>query len=554
MLNNYFSLFKTILNSSSKIQGKVLEFIASDSKHNLYFQLDTVTLVCHLGSDKQFFFVQKKINKLPVPHFKKFKILNNKLIKYIYLSAYERVLHIIFDGGYTMRLFLFQPYSNSILFNEIGTAEEVYFQSKFEKYKDFYTQKFHYMALPNPIFIEHLTHDTDLENIIKKNYPPLGQKLILEELIHRIKSEKNGKNFPTILIEFFKEIQSEYCSLLYSKKKTVIYHYFIPYIPTFINKSFQAELFDDPNRAIQHFIRHISKQKEFQKLYSRYHNLVTQEIKYVKNSITRLKIQIRKSKDKEKYAHLAQLIMWNLNNIPVGAAEWEVVDYADSDLKKVKIKLNPTIHPREYAEKLFEKAKRLEDISSLVERLRRFENRLEALSSLLKELEEITEIKKLKHFKNELEKIGIEWTSTDKAGHHQPQRIPYREYYFNNYIIRVGKSAKESDELTLKISKKYDWFFHAQDIRGSHVIVTHSIKDKLEQLPPEVIETAAITAAYFSEAKNSSYVPVQYTQVRHVRKPRKSPAGFVIFHQYKTIFVEPSKFNQLNLLTKKEAL
>ncbi|RMG21883.1 MAG: DUF814 domain-containing protein [Methanobacteriota archaeon] len=279
-----------------------------------------------------------------------------------------------------------------------------------------------------------------------------------------------------------------------------------------------------------------------------------QELKYLRNSIQRLKVQLRKSQDKEKYRKIANLIMWNLHTIPEGARSVEVVDYEDPNLSKVTIQLNPSISPKAYADELFARVKRLEDVSGIEERIRILEQKSDIIQQYLAEISEFTDLKQLKKWPEKLQELGIEIELNKKKKDQQAERVPYREYFLDGYIIRVGKSARESDELTLKISKKHDWFFHAQDIKGSHVIVSHPEKKKLEHLPPHIIEAAAITAAHFSDAKHSSYVPVQYTQVRYIRKPRKSPAGFVTFHQYQTVFVEPHEFEQLPLKTKKDLM
>ena len=91
-----------------------------------------------------------------------------------------------------------------------------------------------------------------------------------------------------------------------------------------------------------------------------------------------------------------------------------------------------------------------------------------------------------------------------------------------------------------KFAHKYDWWFHAQGVPGSHVVL--HLSDKNIQPPMTVIEQVASVAAYHSNAKNSSSVPVNYTTVRYVRKPRKSAPGEVTISHENTIFVEPKKY------------
>ncbi|MCK4797771.1 MAG: DUF814 domain-containing protein, partial [Spirochaetes bacterium] len=87
--------------------------------------------------------------------------------------------------------------------------------------------------------------------------------------------------------------------------------------------------------------------------------------------------------------------------------------------------------------------------------------------------------------------------------------------------ILIGKSAENNDLLTFKYARKYDIWLHAQGVSGSHVVIR--IPDKSQKPPMDIIEQAASAAAFFSSAKNSSTVAVNYTEIRYVRKPRKAP-------------------------------
>ena len=101
--------------------------------------------------------------------------------------------------------------------------------------------------------------------------------------------------------------------------------------------------------------------------------------------------------------------------------------------------------------------------------------------------------------------------------------------------ILVGKNNYQNDALTFKTADKNDIWLHAKDIPGSHVIV----RSKVDMLSNNTLELAAKLAAYFSKARNSSNVPVDYTQIRYVKKPSGAKPGFVIFTNHTTVFVTP---------------
>ena len=140
-----------------------------------------------------------------------------------------------------------------------------------------------------------------------------------------------------------------------------------------------------------------------------------------------------------------------------------------------------------------------------------------------------------------IKKLLIEKNILKSSGFKQPnQEFSFKHVLLGNqWDIYIGKNARNNDLLTFKFAHKFDLWFHAQGVSGSHVIIHLSNK---KQIPPkEIIEQAASIAAYNSGAKNSSIVPVNYTEVRYVRKPHKSSAGTVVISHEKSVFVKPIK-------------
>jgi predicted ribosome quality control (RQC) complex YloA/Tae2 family protein len=102
--------------------------------------------------------------------------------------------------------------------------------------------------------------------------------------------------------------------------------------------------------------------------------------------------------------------------------------------------------------------------------------------------------------------------------------------------IVVGRSPVENAELTFRLARPNDLWFHAQKIPGAHVILTRD--DRLDA-PDEDVQLAASLAALHSRAKASASVAVDYTLRKHVRKQRAAPPGLVWYTQAKTVIVEP---------------
>jgi predicted ribosome quality control (RQC) complex YloA/Tae2 family protein len=115
------------------------------------------------------------------------------------------------------------------------------------------------------------------------------------------------------------------------------------------------------------------------------------------------------------------------------------------------------------------------------------------------------------------------------------EKIKIREYFTPSGVkISVGKSNIQNDHLTFKVAKNHEFFFHVKDYPGAHVIA-HT-----DTLNEEIIRFAANLAAYNSKAKTSSSVPVDYCQVKHIKKPKNYTPGLVLISNYKTIYIDPT--------------
>lgn len=99
--------------------------------------------------------------------------------------------------------------------------------------------------------------------------------------------------------------------------------------------------------------------------------------------------------------------------------------------------------------------------------------------------------------------------------------------------ILVGKNNKQNDYLTTKFARRDEIWLHTKDIPGSHVVIR-----SLEPTEETLLEAAKL-AAYYSKAKDSSSVPVDFTKIRHVKKPSGAKLGFVTYDNQQTLYVTP---------------
>ncbi len=237
---------------------------------------------------------------------------------------------------------------------------------------------------------------------------------------------------------------------------------------------------------------------------------------------------------------LGELILANLHLIKPKADHGVVVDYYDPDLREVRIELDPQLTPAQNAKRYFrryEKARKgLEIISVSIEKVKA---KVAYLETLLDSLERADSQEILDEVRQEMLDAGLLQQEYSKRKP-KPAAIasePVRYVSEDGYEILVGRNNLQNERLT-RGAQADDWWLHTKDIPGSHVI----IKGCPGEPPDGTLLMAAQLAAWYSKARQSSKVPVDYTRRRYVKKPGGSPPGFVIYTDQRTLLVEPQDF------------
>ena len=267
-------------------------------------------------------------------------------------------------------------------------------------------------------------------------------------------------------------------------------------------------------------------------------------VKKIKNLISRnerklelRKQELKKSDNREHLRIYGELIKANIYRIPKGAHKIEVENYYDPECKSVEIPLNSALSPQSNAAKYFKEYKKACTAGQTLGKLiMECENELAYLESVLFELQSADSTAELSEIKAEL--IATNYLR-QKVGN-KKIKITAKPYEFskNGFKILVGRNNLQNDELTTKTAGKNDLWFHTKNIHGSHVILFTNGKEPND----DTLLFAANLAAYFSKAKNSSQVPVDYTPVKFVKKPNGAKPGMVIYTTNKTIYANPGDF------------
>ena len=219
-------------------------------------------------------------------------------------------------------------------------------------------------------------------------------------------------------------------------------------------------------------------------------------------------------------------------------------DFYNNRLLRRRYAGNRNCHPAENAQKYFakyNKAKRT--LAALEIQEKQNEEELVYLESVLNALENAKDDADLSEIRTELAESGFIRRQVQKKCQQKPKKSkPLRYISSDGYEILVGKSNLQNDELTLRVADPTDLWMHTKDIPGSHVIIR---TNGAAELPEATMEEAANLAAFYSKAKNSSMVPVDYTQRKNIKKPNGAKPGMVIYLTNKTIYIHPDE-NRVN--------
>lgn len=242
--------------------------------------------------------------------------------------------------------------------------------------------------------------------------------------------------------------------------------------------------------------------------------------------------QLKDTENREKFRIYGELINAYGYNVEEGARKLDALNYYTN--KMVSIPLDPTKTPQENAQRYFAKYNKqkrtFEALSELSKETLEDINYLESVQTALDIA--LTE-EDLAQIREELAGAGyIRRRFTKKKVRIKNEPLHYISS--DGYHIYVGKNNLQNEELTFHFASGNDWWFHAKQAPGSHVIV----KSNGDELPDRTFEEAGRLAAYYSSMRGSDKVEIDYVQKKHVKKPNGAKPGFVVYYTNYSLVID----------------
>ena len=324
------------------------------------------------------------------------------------------------------------------------------------------------------------------------------------------------------------------------KLKTFRAFFASPTQPSLTEKSFSALLFSDSKTQLSTLSELLDTFYKDKAERDRVNQQASELIRRVENELEKNRKKLGKQEEEllatenaEEFRQKGELLTTFLHQVPNDQEQVELDNYYTGE--KIMISLDKALTPNQNAQRYFKRYQKLKEavkhLTSLIEETRATILYLVSVETALAQVS-LTEIAEIRE----------ELIQTGFIRRRQREKIQKRqkpEKYLatdGQTIILVGRNNLQNDELTFKMAKKDELWFHAKDIPGSHVVITGNL-----QPSDEVKTDAAELAAYFSKARLSNLVQVDMIETRKLNKPAGGKPGFVTYTGQKTLRVTPDE-------------
>ena len=269
--------------------------------------------------------------------------------------------------------------------------------------------------------------------------------------------------------------------------------------------------------------------------------ILTAAIKKEEGRHQKIKDELEDTKKMETYKLYGDLLMINAHLQVQYEPSIELQNLLSEENEMLTIPLKPNLTIVENAQwyyKLYTKLKNR--MVSGEYQLNASTTKLAYLQSILYSISLATTRESLEEIRKECMDAGI-IKKSKKPLSYKLGKSNYIHLTIDEGEIFIGRNNQQNEYLTHRFAKPTDIWFHTQDIQGSHLILRLNVE------PDDMIlSKVAQYAAYFSKARDTSKIPVDYTYIKNIKKPPGSPLGFVIFNTHQTMIVEPKKPENYN--------
>lgn len=313
----------------------------------------------------------------------------------------------------------------------------------------------------------------------------------------------------------------------------------------------QKEYLDSISETVERFYLEKDNKDRIKQKYGDIHKIITNRLDRCYKKLEILNNELTQAYEAEKYKLYGDLIMSNLYQITKDQSKISLLNYFSENQENLEINMDTQLTPVGNAQRYYKKYNKSKSaMVSIEHQIQENNQEIQYLEAQADNLEKCTEELEINEIRQELAEQGYTKKKKDGKGKSKNKAAaPSKPMHFissSGLEIFVGKNNVQNDYLTIKFAAPNDTWLHTKDIPGSHVIV----KTGGKELDDATLVEAANLAAFYSKAKNSTKVPVDYTIRKNVRKPNGAKPGMVIYDSNRTVYINPNEedINKLNKL------
>jgi predicted ribosome quality control (RQC) complex YloA/Tae2 family protein len=284
-----------------------------------------------------------------------------------------------------------------------------------------------------------------------------------------------------------------------------------------------------------------------QQLFSQLRHQLSQKLNNIlaklRNKAQTFKTRLQQSDQADDYRQKADLLMAHLQNWEPGMKEIIIPDFETN--QPVAIALQPDKNAVQNAQSLYKQHQKLKRARAAVEPLLLevqteidYLEQVEAAIAQIENYQTTEDLQALEEIREEL--IGQKYLEDPEYRNRSTNEASSSNFHHyrtpSGFEVLIGRNNRQNDQLTFRVAGDYDLWFHAQEIPGSHVLLRLEPGTVAEELD---LQYVANLTAYYSRARQSDQVPVVYTQLKHVYKPKGAKPGIAIYKQETILWGKP---------------
>jgi len=491
---NAFLIERLATELRNQLQGKHIEGLFTTSQFDINLVFESLALKFSFFQGQAYLQtpeihkLQKK-NRLPV-----FRSLVGAKVQDVLTYPYDRRFDVVFTDGQILAFYLFGKFSQITHYAQNHWQET--FPVKSSKVEEYETSEYE-LAGKNVEDLKLLSSSEKVE-LTAKDFDNQSDEE-KAELLKKLKNKALNKRL------FVNKTAKKYTLEYEEGTEPVAY-------------------FDNVLDALDNHSRLYISLQVFTQTKNAHLGQLRKELKALEKKLKSAEKRISELNRASGYKEKADLLMANMWQIQKGAKEVKLSSF-DGE-KELTIKLQEMLTPQANAERYYKKGK-----NESKQREFALKHLADIESNYLAKAEEIEAFEQLENLKEIRKKA-------EKKSVQKEVRVPYKSMQIDGFEIRIGKGAKDNDELLRYHTTKTDMWLHAKDVSGSHVIIRNPGN---KRILPSTIEKVAAIAAFYSKAKSESLAAVIYTDRKYIRKPKGATPGLVKVDKEEVVLVEPKQ-------------